>query len=209
MKRLFLTSSVNFVAKDIAKHIGNVKGMKLVFIDTAAEVEEGDKQWLKDDKKALVDVGFNVFDYTITGKRQQEIRKDLKEVDVIYVEGGNEFYLMQEIRKSGFDKIVCEHVDKGQIYIGTSAGSMVAGPDISLLYTKRDALKGPKLESYKGLGLVDFCIIPHWGSKYFRSLYIKERLPKLYKTNKKMIFLTDYQYVRVEEDMYRIEEVEK
>lgn len=53
MKKLFLTSSISFVASDIAKRLKK-RNLKLVFIDTAAEVEEGDLQWLKDDRKALV-----------------------------------------------------------------------------------------------------------------------------------------------------------
>jgi hypothetical protein len=41
MKQLFLTSSLNEVAGHIAKKV-ETKGKKLIFIDTSAEVEEGD-----------------------------------------------------------------------------------------------------------------------------------------------------------------------
>ena len=53
MKRLFLTSSVHAVAHDIAKKVDLSKGNKLVFIVTAADIEEGDKTWLKNDRQAL------------------------------------------------------------------------------------------------------------------------------------------------------------
>jgi hypothetical protein len=62
MKTLFLTSNVNFVAHDIAKKIDLNKYKRLAFIDTASEGEGGDKQWLLDDRDALVKAGFDVFD---------------------------------------------------------------------------------------------------------------------------------------------------
>jgi hypothetical protein len=62
MKHLFLTSSVNAVARDIARRVNLSKGKRLVFIDTAAEPETDDKTWLKNDRQALVDAGFEVKD---------------------------------------------------------------------------------------------------------------------------------------------------
>ena len=57
--KLILTSSNNFVVKDWIKYVDrDPHAMKLTFIPTAAEVEKGDMQWLKDDRQALVDVGF-------------------------------------------------------------------------------------------------------------------------------------------------------
>lgn len=56
MKRIFLASAVSFVAKHIAKHLDEpANEMSLVFIPTAAEAEEGDKQWLEDDRNALIE----------------------------------------------------------------------------------------------------------------------------------------------------------
>ena len=60
MKRLFLTSSLRRVIKDSVKHIKDHRDMSLVFITTASEVEGGNKQWMKDDRDALVEVGFKV-----------------------------------------------------------------------------------------------------------------------------------------------------
>ena len=135
MKRLFLTSSVHAVAHDIAKRVNLSKGNKLVFIDTAAEFEEGDKTWLKNDRQALVDSGFNVSDYTITGKTQEQIEKDLAPFDSIYLSGGHTAYLLQQSQKSGFVSLIKELILKQEkTYIGTSAGSIIAGPKIPLFF---------------------------------------------------------------------------
>src|SRR3989337_271034 len=99
MKRLFLTSTAAFVAEDIAKKIGK-KGLKLAFIVTASEPEEGDKKWLDDDRNSLKAVGFQTSDYTITGKTKEQVEKDLKDFDVLFFSGGNTFYLLEKIQQA-------------------------------------------------------------------------------------------------------------
>lgn len=210
MQRLFLTSSAGEVIDDIAKHIGSrACGMRLAFIDTAAEVETGGKQWLRDDRSALVGAGFDVFDYTLTGKTGRELRHDLSGIDVVLLEGGNQFYLLQQIQQSGFASVVRALIGKGVIYIGSSAGSQVAGPDLYPTYRPDHVKKAPLLDGYKGLGLVDFIVFPHWGSDDLKELYLTFRMAHSYTTEHKIILLTDNQYIRVEGDMYRIEEVKK
>ena len=128
MKRLFLTSAVHGVAHDIAKRVNLSKGNKLVFIDTAAEVVTGNKNWLKKDRRALVKAGFNITDYTLAGKKKSQLEKDLASFDYIYLSGGDTFYLLEQSQKSGFASLVKDLVLKrGKTYIGTSAGSIIAG----------------------------------------------------------------------------------
>ena len=208
MENIFLTSSVNFCAEDIAKKFG-LKG-RLVFITTASEPKpKKDLEWQDDDKNALVKSGFDVFDYTITDKKEEEIRKDLKDVDIIYVSGGNTFYLLEKIKESHFDKIVKDFIAKGKIYIGTSAGSIVAGPDIFPAYYLDSAKEAKNLKDYKGMGLVDFTVLPHWGSEHFRERYLEQRLEHVYKEGYKLILLNDNQYVAVDGDKYRIIDITK
>ncbi len=207
MKRLFLTSSVSYVARDIAKKINGLKGMKLVFINTPAELEKEDLSWQDNDRNSLVDIGFDVFDYTITGKSKEQIKKDLANSDVIYISGGNQFYLLQRIQESGCAQVIKDYVNGGKIYIGTSAGSMIAGPNQYVGY-RPDLMEGvKKLKGYQGLGLVDFIIFPHWGSEDFKEKYLGFRMKHSYTEKDKIILLTNYQYVKVEEDIYKIIDV--
>jgi len=204
MKRLYLTSAVSFVAKDIAKHIGKVKGLKLAFINTPAELEKKDLEWQDDDRNSLVEVGFDIFDYTITDKTKEQIKNDLSVADVIYISGGNQFYLLEKIQQTDCADVIRDYVAKGKIYIGTSAGSMIAGGN-QLCGYRPDLMKGVgKLKDYQGLGLVDFIVFPHWGSKDFEEKYFGFRLKHSYTEKDKVILLTNYQYVKVEGDMYRV-----
>lgn len=210
MQRLFLTSSASVVIQDIAKIIGKKShGMRLAFIKTAAEVEEGDKRWLRDDRAALVRVGFEVFDYTVTGKTRNQVKKDLARAQAIFLSGGNTFYLLQQLQRCNGIPIIRERVKDGVFYMGSSAGSIIAGPDIEPVRMADNAVKAPKLKGTKGLGLVDFVVFPHWGSDNFRKIYLDHRLAHAYTTKHKIILLTDNQYVRVEGNMYTIEEVKQ
>lgn len=206
MKRIFLTSSINIVAKDIARKIGDVEKLKTAFIDTAAEPkgERKDLDWLKKDRKGLVDAGFNLTDYTITGKTPAEINGDLAGFDIIHVNGGNNFYLLLQAKKSGFDKFIKKFVEKGGIYIGSSAGSIVAAPDIEPTKKLQTKMYEEQLDNFQGFKIVDFLVLPHWGSEHFKDLYLNHRMDVAYSDKNKIILLTDYQYVYVENNILKI-----
>lgn len=208
MKRLFLTSSVAYVAHDIAKRI-NKEGLKLAFILTPTEVEEGDLQWLKKDRKALIDVGFKLTDYTFTGKTKDEVKNFLKDFDGIYMSGGNTFWFLEKIQQSKSADVIRDFINSGKLYISTSAGSIIAGPDIYPTYRITKAEKAKNLKGYDGLGLVDFVVFPHWGNElsYFKDNYLNHRLEHAYNKDHKIILLTDNQYIIVEDDWYKIIDV--
>lgn len=198
---IFLTSSVHLVAKDIAKKLDLSSGNKLVFINTAAETDD-DLEWMYADRKALVDAGFDVTDYTITGKLQDEIRKDLSEFDFIYMEGGDTPYLMEQSVKSGFDKLVKELV-KEKIYIGTSAGSIIMGPVIPG-YLTEDEDSG----STPGYGIVNFTVAPHWGDDYYSKKYLGGRLERAIREHKPpIVLLRDSQYIHMKDGQFQIVDV--
>ncbi|MEO8582091.1 MAG: Type 1 glutamine amidotransferase-like domain-containing protein [Patescibacteria group bacterium] len=204
---LILTSSNNFVTTDFLQYLPKQPhDLRLTFIPTAAEVEKGSLQWLKDDRQALVDVGYQVTDFTLTGKNQSEVKAVLDQTDFVFVSGGNTFFLLQEMRKSGFASLIQEFVNNGLIYGGSSAGSIVAGPDISLATELDDPLLAPELKEYKGLGLTDVVVFPHWGSEHFQKRYEKV-MKSAYKKGLKIILLTDDQYVLVSDHHYTIESI--
>ena len=87
-----------------------------------------------------------------------------KEYDVIYVCGGNTFVYLDRIRKTGLDKFIIDSVKSNRsIYIGVSAGSIIAGPDISIASwgSERDN-NDINLKDLSGLGLTNIVILPHY-----------------------------------------------
>ena len=207
--RLFLTSSAHLVAEDLGRKLDTAsRRIKLLFIETAAEIEEGDKQWLLDDREALVKAGFVIKNYTITDKKAGEIEEEIEKHDVIYVSGGDTFYLLYQSQQCGFADLIKKAVSLGKIYVGTSAGSIIAGPDIYPIYKLESKEWMEKVAGYEGYGLVDVVIFPHWGSEHFKDLYLDKRLEPAYDVNHKYILLNDYQYMEVSSnDNYKIVDV--
>jgi peptidase E len=119
----------------------------------------------------------------------------------------NALHLLKESNKTGFIDLIKDLViNQGKVYIGTSAGSIIAGekcPDY--LLEKTDMLE---LADQAGYGFVNFTILPHWGSEHFRDMYLKGRIEIAYKDNQvPLLLLTDTQYVLVEDYSYKIIEV--
>lgn len=207
MKKLYLASSIDVTASGIAKDIGkDPRKLKLAFISTAAEPEKGNKDWLRNDRGGLEKAGFDLFDYTITGKTVKDFQNDLHNIDIIHVNGGNTFYLLLQARKSGFNKWIKNFVDAGGIYTGSSAGSIIAAPNIEPLRILETKIYEKQLKTYNSFNLVNFIVFPHWGSKDFKNSYLNHRVDFAYKPENKIILLNDWQYVKVENNMYQIVE---
>ena len=127
-------------------------------------------------------------------------------LDIIFFSGGNQFHLLSQIQQTGCADIIRDLVKKGKIYIGSSAGSIVAGPDIYPTRLIDDANMKGNVKLYEGLGLVDFIVLPHWGSEDFREIYLNQRLENAYNDSEdnKLILLKDNQYIIVKDSWYKI-----
>ena len=89
--------------------------------------------------------------------------------DYIYVSGGNTFYLLQELRRTGTDKLIIEHINSGKLYIGESAGSIIVSPNISYVTRMDDCKKAPELTDFTSLACVDFYPLPHHTNVPFKK----------------------------------------
>ena len=162
MKRLFLTSSFSSVAKLFEDFAGEpVNGKKIVFIPTASLVEKV-RFYVDDDRKAFEKLGLIIEELEVSTATTEEIATALERNDYIFISGGNTFYLMQELKKKGADKLLIEQINNGKLYIGTSAGSIIASPTIEFVSDMDETKKVPELTDYSGLHLVDFYFLPHY-----------------------------------------------
>jgi dipeptidase E len=82
----------------------------------------------------------------------------LARVDGVFVGGGNTYALLKRLRESGLCGALGDAVRAGRPYIGASAGSNVAGPNI--LTTNDWNVVG--LTAFDALGLVAFNVNPHY-----------------------------------------------
>lgn len=165
--KLFLASLANVTLNLVRPLLpADPHQLKLAFIPTAADPYP-EHPWLDADRQKAVDMGFAVTDYDIKGKSLDQHLSKLSSFDVIFVAGGNTYYLLNEIKKSSFDLALKELIHKGKIYVGSSAGSCIMCTTIDHVELVEHKEVVPEMQSFDGLGLVSQLILPHYGrSKY-------------------------------------------
>lgn len=197
MKKLFLTSQFHKVASELLPLLSKPADETTVaFIPTAADVYD-EKPWMYADRDKLVEMGLQVFDLSLKGKTKQELKEALSKADVIFVSGGNTFYLLDEAKKSGFVDIVKELVSRGVVYIGSSAGSYVACPTIEVANWKHQDRNIVGLEDLTAMALVPFLMSVHYKPEYKDSLLegkTKTKLPVKILTDDQAIVVLDNDY---------------
>ena len=196
--RLFLSSQFSHVGEKFTKLKWG--GSTVAFVTTAGDPYES-KPWMDADRETLKTLGYTVEDYDIKNKNEEEIYNDLRKKDIIFVAGGNTFYLLYYIQQSGFHTAVSKLL-KEKIYVGSSAGSIVAGPSIEPTGSLDKKEKAPPLTSYKGMGFADFVILPHADSPKYGPLgrTIKEEWADRFN----FIVITNDQAVVVEDTGHRV-----
>ena len=162
MKNLFLSSYFSGVTNLFSEFSNNdCSGKKVVFIPTA-NIPEKVHYYVESDKKALAKLGMVVDELEITVTTYEEAATRISDADCIFIEGGNTFFLLQELRRTGTDRLIVEQVEKGKTYIGVSAGSMILAKDIEYVkYMDKPAVAPDLNGDFTSLSIVDFYVVPH------------------------------------------------
>jgi len=177
MANIFLCSYFAQVAARINERV-NFSGKNVVFIDTAAKFEEVNF-YVGEAAEILEKLGAKLIRLDVSCAQSlavpvsekdelfcnDEILSAISQCDIIYVSGGNTFYLLNELRKSRVWQAIKNAVKAGKIYIGESAGAVIAAPDTR--YATPMDENSVNVSDFTGLNLVDFFIVPHFGCEPF------------------------------------------
>lgn len=188
--KLYLTSYAMTTMAKIIEHEGrDLAKKKAIFIPTAGD-PYNNRDFVEADRIALEKYGLDVVEMDVKNRSEEEIREAINGSDIVLVAGGNTFYLMEKLKKSGADKVIKEFIEKGGMYIGSSAGSIICCPTIDGAEEFDDPSLAPKLDNFDGMGIFKDVIIPHTQKKkYFER--IKKTTEKLKSKGYKVYQLTD------------------
>lgn len=170
MKKIFLCSYFAEVASILSESVSvPLRGKTVAFIPTAS-IHEAYTQYVKEARVAFDSLGLIVKELEITQCSKNEMEEVLTNCDCIYVSGGNTFFLLQELRKTGANRYITEQVEKGKLYIGESAGAMILAPNIEYAKDMDDHLAlTPGFTDFGGLGIVSFYPVVHFDSFPFEK----------------------------------------
>lgn len=130
MQKVFLASLFKDVSQIFIDSIDEkLAGKTVTFIPTAALPDKLDFH-IKYSKELLTEMGLVVDELEISTATHSDIVKKLKNNDYIYVTGGNTFFLLQEMNRTGAGSLIKTQINAGKLFIGESAGAVVLAPDI-------------------------------------------------------------------------------
>lgn len=162
MQKLFLASLFKDVFQifiDFANE--NLVGKTVTFIPTAAIPDKLDFH-IRYSKELLAKMGLIVYELEISTASHSDIVKKLENNEYIYVAGGNTFFLLQEMNRTGTGNLIKTQINTGKLFIGESAGAILVAPDIEYSKDTDNPLMAPNLKSYDAWNIVDFYPVPHY-----------------------------------------------
>lgn len=181
MKKIYLTSrGLNTIQgrKIIQSALPDEdRSKKRILLITMAEYEINDIL-----TAACMDMGFSPDNVVIyDGYHHVDLRK---EFHYIYISEGNTFEILCMIKRHGLVPLILDSMGKGAVYIGSSAGAMIAGTDICL--AKDFDRNFVRMTDFTALELFEGTVIPHYTKEQFEryydklGTYWKERYQQIY-----------------------------
>lgn len=125
-----LSQPLQAIIDKFAHMVGKPFNETRVLFIPAAAVDEEAKAIANTLKTELLWLGFlpdNITTYELDSKMSEET---VMTYDVMYFTGGWCAHLLEAIKKTGFDKIIRHFVFANKVYVGVSAGSIIATPNI-------------------------------------------------------------------------------
>ncbi len=137
------------------------KDITVAFIPTAKNLNTNDKRYFMRVLLSLDELGVKKIDFVdIDAIKKEYWLPRLEAADVIYVGGGNTYYLLNSIRNSGLISELPRLLES-RLYVGDSAGGIVITPSIDIAAVDDGDENIIGIKDTKGLGLIGFEVSPH------------------------------------------------
>ncbi|MEB8330583.1 dipeptidase PepE [Flavobacteriaceae bacterium KMM 6897] len=160
MKKLLLASTSTLFGEPYLFYL--TKDLELFFknVDTITFIPYARPGGITHDSyTAVVEKAFAKLNKKVVGLHTYADPKEgVEKAQAIFTGGGNTFLLVKQLHEQGLIELIKEKVEQGIPYMGSSAGSNIAGPtmqttnDMPIVYPP----------SFQTLGLVNFNLNPHY-----------------------------------------------
>ena len=170
--KLFLYSSYLLAEAHslaLARLVGKeARDITIAAIANATDVEDDAAEWVAESVDSLRQHGARVdaLDLRQWLDDVAGLRAQLAAADVIWVCGGNGFYLRWILKASRADEIIVDLVRAGTVYAGWSAGAVLAGPTLQYFDALENLAVVPEV-LWDGLHLTDVVVLPHMDLEEF------------------------------------------
>ena len=196
--KLFLTSYLAGTKELVQNFLTKNNVREILFIPTAANVEEY-RGYVDEGIAALKENGYDVTVLDVATAPHSKSVQAIKNSGCLCISGGNTFYLLQELKRNGLLDLIKQRAQDGMLYIGESAGAIIACPDISYNQIMDDKAVATEFTNYSGMGLVDYYVLPHNGE--FPFVETTAQTIKVYGEKINLVPLNNSQAVVVENEV--------
>lgn len=203
MSCLFLFSSGKFVVSGILDQYlpRPMTEYKIAYITTASK-KVFDISYIEERREAMKDLGRDYEEIDFAEENETSLKQKLWMKDVVFVEGGNTFYLLKYARESWFTNIIWWLLEDGLIYIWSSAGTYLATPSILSATKSNQGYDQCGVTDFTGLGLFPFMIKVHYTEakyEHMKELWDMLHLPVYGIHNQQAILYKDEKIVYIGE----------
>lgn len=179
----------------------NIRTKEVLFIQTAANVEEY-RDYVDEAKEAFSKMGFTLEILDVSKASEAEAKAKIGAAQVLYVSGGNTFYLLRELKKKDLVTLIADRVRSGKlVYVGESAGAMIAAPSVEYVAVMDDA-GNYGAAAQTGLDLVKFYPVVHYGEEPF--VQSAAEILKAYGGKLKLVSINNAEAIAVHGDKFEI-----
>ena len=160
MTRKILLTSAGFENKQIGQKFVDlldtpVVDAKILFIPTAA-INVGQLWYVGKCIEELYQCGLTEANLILYNLDRHMPYSELGNYDAIYFTGGSPKHLLNKVKEADFVPVLIQFVDDGGVYVGVSAGSILAS-DINLVNCKFD---GIHCQDGSPTGPIDLSVCP-------------------------------------------------
>ena len=164
MKNILITSS-GVARRPIREEISRIVPVSgypnLAYISTASKVVK-DPSYALRDREELRELGFTVNEIDIAQTQGEQLEEKLRQSNALYVQGGNPYWLLKQMRESKFGEIVPRLIQEGMPYIGKSAGAYILAPEVIVPTWYENKWRTFDVTDLSGMGVVDFIWAAHF-----------------------------------------------